>query len=156
MSFAQARRTQERGVSLTSPGIFKRVRDPRAAFVRGGGGGGAAFARVGGGGGGGGRAASGGRSMSGARGSSQLQPAGLSGLCLPGGMPRPSLAAHAGASGYSGYSGGLRSGGSAALQVEGLDRALGRVTLAGHAGVSGGLPQAGSVTTLPARTLGSV
>ena len=143
MSLAQARRTQERGVSLTSPGIFKRVRDPRAAFVRGGGGGGAAFARVGGG-------ASAVRSMPGARGASQLQP---TGLCLPGGVPRPSLAARAGASGYSG---GLRSGGSAALQVEGLDRALGRVTLAGHAGVSGGLPQAGSVTTLPARTLGSV
>jgi hypothetical protein len=147
VSLAQARRPQERGISLTSPGIVKRVRDPRSAFVRGGGGGGAAFARVGGQAGGRGRGASGVRGMPGARGTSQLQPAGL---CLPGGMPRPSLAARAGASG------GLRSGGSAALQVEGLDRALGRVTIAGHAGVSEALPQVGGATTLPARMLGGV
>ncbi len=65
------------------------------------------------------------------------------------------------------------SAGSAALQleglrgssaVEGLDRALGRVTLGQTlgqaigqpAGVSGAPPQAGGLTTLPARTLSRV
>ena len=65
------------------------------------------------------------------------------------------------------------SAGSAALQleglrgssvVEGLDRALGRVTLGQtlgqslgqQAGVSGAPPQAGGLTTLPARTLSRV
>ena len=61
------------------------------------------------------------------------------------------------------------SAGSAALQLEGLDRALGRVTLGQtldqtlgqttlgqEAGVSGAPPQAGGLTTLPARTLSRV
>ena len=56
------------------------------------------------------------------------------------------------------------SAGSAALQLEGLDRALGRVTLdqtlgqtlGQQAGVSGAPPQAGGLTTLPARTLSRV
>ena len=56
------------------------------------------------------------------------------------------------------------SAGSAALQLEGLDRALGRVTLdqtlgqtlGQQAGVSGAPPQAGGLTTLSAMTLGRV
>ena len=107
---AQARRTQERGVSLTSPGIFKSPgrlskrasRDLRPTT--------AAVPSCG---------ASGARAISGAQSSFQLQ---SRWFCLPGVMPRPSLPPRAKAPA------GVGSGGSAALQVEGIDRALARAT----------------------------